>query len=56
MASASAMGHIAVWDLDERRLHSEIRDAHRGPISGMEFLPNEPLLITNSSDNSVKVS
>lgn len=55
MASASSMGHIAVWDLDKRRLHSEIRDAHCGPISGLKFLPNEPLLITNSSDNSIKV-
>ncbi|XP_015915378.1 WD repeat-containing protein 36 [Parasteatoda tepidariorum] len=55
MATASPMGHIAVWDLDKRRLHSEIRDAHRGCVSGMKFLPFEPLLITSSSDNSIKM-
>ena len=55
MASASAIGHIAIWDLDKRRLQSEIRDAHNGRISGLKFLSNEPLLITNSSDNSIKV-
>lgn len=55
MASSSTMGHIGVWDLDKKRLHSEIRDAHSGTIAGLKFLPNEPLLITNSSDNSIKV-
>ncbi|GBN46167.1 hypothetical protein AVEN_237430-1 [Araneus ventricosus] len=56
MASASTMGHIAVWDLEKKRLHSEIREAHKGGISGLKFLPNEPLLITSSSDNSIKSS
>ncbi|KAF8772052.1 WD repeat-containing protein 36-like [Argiope bruennichi] len=55
MASASTMGHIAVWDLEKKRLHSEIREAHRGCVSGLKFLPNEPLLITSSSDNSIKM-
>ncbi|XP_054708031.1 WD repeat-containing protein 36-like [Uloborus diversus] len=55
MASASTMGHVAVWDLEKKRLHSEIRDAHKGAISGMKFLPNEPLLVTNSCDNSIKM-
>ncbi|CAL1290506.1 unnamed protein product [Larinioides sclopetarius] len=55
MASTSTMGHIAVWDLEKKRLHSEIREAHKGGISGLKFLPNEPLLITSSSDNSIKI-
>lgn len=55
MASASTMGHIAVWDLEKKRLHSEIRDAHKGCVSGLKFLPKEPLLITSSNDNSIKV-
>lgn len=55
MASASAKGHIAIWDLEKRRLHSEIREAHNDYISGLKFLPNEPLLISNSADNSIKM-
>lgn len=55
MASSSTMGHIAVWDLEKKRFHSEIRNAHKGSISGMKFLPNEPLLITSSCDNSLKI-
>ncbi|GIY91432.1 WD repeat-containing protein 36 [Caerostris extrusa] len=55
MASSSVMGHIAIWDLEKKRLHSEIREAHKGCVSGMKFLPNEPLLITSSQDNSIKM-
>ncbi|KAG8197503.1 hypothetical protein JTE90_007241 [Oedothorax gibbosus] len=55
MASSSTKGHIAVWDLEKKRLHSEIRDAHKDGISGIQFLPKEPLLITNSKDNSIKM-
>ncbi|GFS88390.1 WD repeat-containing protein 36 [Nephila pilipes] len=55
MASSSTMGHIAMWDLEKKCLHSEIKEAHKSSISGMKFLPNQPLLITSSSDNSLKI-
>ncbi|KFM78655.1 WD repeat-containing protein 36, partial [Stegodyphus mimosarum] len=55
MATASTLGHVAVWDLEKKQLHSEIRDAHKGSVNGLKFLPNEPLLITSSSDNSIKI-
>lgn len=55
LTSASTVGHIAVWDLDKKKLCSQIRDAHQGSVTGMRFLPNEPLLVTSSPDNSLKV-
>ncbi|KIK59596.1 hypothetical protein GYMLUDRAFT_85896 [Collybiopsis luxurians FD-317 M1] len=55
MASASSLGHIAIWDLNEggRLLHM-VRGAHDGAISALEWVPGQPLLITSGEDNSVK--
>lgn len=36
-------GHFVVWDLEKRRMH-HVREAHRGPITHMAFVPKEPLL------------
>lgn len=55
MASASTLGHIAFWDLEKRQLGTVLHDAHEGTVSGMKFLPSEPLLVTNGPDNSLKV-
>lgn len=52
MASSSPLGHIAVWDLDHRRLGAVLRDAHNGTVSGMEFLTSQPVLVTSGPDNS----
>ena len=57
MATGSPLGHIAVWDLDERKLSSIQHDAHRGAVTGLQFIAEQPLLaiVTSSADNSVKV-
>ena len=55
MATSSTIGHIAVWSLDERRLVAMVRDAHNGSVGGMEFIQSQPLMITSSVDNSIKV-
>lgn len=55
LASGSTTGCIALWNLEERVLHSQISNAHQGPIAGIKFLQNEPLMVTNSVDNSLKV-
>ena len=52
VASASPIGHIAVWSLDHRRLGAVLRDAHNGSVCGMEFLSSQPLLVTSGPDNS----
>ena len=52
MATASPAGHVAVWDLDHRRLSTVIRHAHHGAVTGLQFLPGQPLLLTSSPDNA----
>lgn len=55
MASGSPIGHIGLWDLEEKKLNSQMRDAHTTAIAGLSFLQNEPLLITNGADNAIRV-
>jgi WD40 repeat protein len=56
MISGSSLGHIAVWNLEEKRLISQLRDAHMSTVSGMHTFHLEPLMVTNSNDNSLKVN
>ena len=56
MATGSSVGHIALWDLEEKKLRAQIRHAHASAVCGMKCLPSEPLMVTSSSDNSLKVS
>ena len=56
MASGSTAGHVTLWDLQKKQLHSTLRDCHNGNVSGMKFYQNQPLLITSGSDNCLKVS
>lgn len=55
VASSSPLGHIAIWDLDNRRLGAVIRDAHNGSAPGLYFLQSQPLLLTSGPDNSLKM-
>lgn len=55
MISGSNLGHMAVWNLEEKRLVAQLRDAHSGSVDGMHALQFEPLMVTSSGDNSIKV-
>lgn len=55
MVTGSEIGHIAVWNLEEKNLISQMRDAHHGPVLGLKCLLNEPLLVTSSPDNTLKM-
>lgn len=55
LVTGSELGHLMIWNLDTRRLSSQIRDAHAGSISNCQFLRNESMLVTSGSDNSLKV-
>ncbi|XP_073952328.1 WD repeat-containing protein 36 [Choristoneura fumiferana] len=55
MVTGSTKGHIVMWDLEERRVLSQIMKAHSGKIAGMQCLMSEPLMVTNSADNSLKL-
>ena len=55
MISGSALGHLAVWNLSTRRLVSQKENAHAGSITGLNCFANQPLLVTSSPDNSIRI-
>lgn len=56
LASASASGNIAFWDLNENgRLLHNLRGAHDRATTAIEWVPGQPLLVSSGEDNSVKV-
>jgi U3 small nucleolar RNA-associated protein 21 len=55
MISGSNLGHMAIWNLEEKRLVAQVREAHGAAVDGMQALQLEPLMVTSSGDNSVKV-
>ncbi|KAH9489302.1 WD repeat-containing protein 36 [Bulinus truncatus] len=55
MLTGSVAGHIALWDLENRKLHSYLKDAHYSSVTGLKCLPSEPLMVTSAADNSLKV-
>ena len=56
LASGGSSGVISIWNLEKRRLHSVIREAHDGSIVSLHFFANEPILMSSAADNSIKVS
>lgn len=54
MASGSLSGQIVFWNLEERKVVTQLH-AHSGAVSGLQCLSNEPLMVTSSVDNSVKL-
>jgi U3 small nucleolar RNA-associated protein 21 len=56
LAVASTSGHVALFDLaSENKLLHLVRNAHEGPVGGLEWVPGQPLMVTSGGDNSVKV-
>lgn len=55
MASGSVAGHIVFWNLEERKVTSQIINAHDGAVTSLHCFPNEPLMVSSSPDNSVKI-
>ncbi|KAM4049607.1 WD repeat-containing protein 36 [Anomaloglossus baeobatrachus] len=55
LAAGSPIGHIGLWDLQEKKLMSQMRDAHSTAIAGLTYVHGEPLLITNGADNAIRV-
>ncbi|KAK1276546.1 hypothetical protein QJS04_geneDACA004157 [Acorus gramineus] len=55
LASGDSSGVISIWDLEKRRLQSIIREAHDSSIISLHFLANEPVLMSSSADNSIKM-
>ncbi|KAF2297053.1 hypothetical protein GH714_016148 [Hevea brasiliensis] len=55
LASGGSSGVISIWNLEKRRLQSVIREAHDNSIISLHFFANEPVLMSASADNSIKM-
>ena len=56
LSIASTSGHVALFDLsNQMRLLHLVRNAHEGPVGGLEWVPGQPLMVTSAGDNSLKV-
>ncbi|KAK9049733.1 hypothetical protein SSX86_031298 [Deinandra increscens subsp. villosa] len=55
LASGGSSGVICIWNLEKRRLQSVIRDAHDSSVISLHFFANEPVLMSTSADNSIKM-
>jgi U3 small nucleolar RNA-associated protein 21 len=55
MLSGTGAGHILMWDLEKRENVGQLWNAHYGPVTGLQCLPSEPLMVSSSPDNSLKV-
>lgn len=55
LASGASSGQIAFWDLDQKRLLDLLIEAHSEAVSTLRYLDEEPLLISSSGDNSMKM-
>ncbi|WCJ34926.1 transducin family protein / WD-40 repeat family protein [Euphorbia peplus] len=55
LASGSSSGVISIWNLEKRKLQSVIREAHDNSILNLHFFANEPVLMSASVDNSIKI-
>ncbi|KAK7271798.1 hypothetical protein RJT34_27998 [Clitoria ternatea] len=55
LASGSSSGVISIWNLEKKRLQSVVREAHDSVITSLHFFANEPVLMSSSIDNSIKM-
>ncbi|KAJ4968592.1 hypothetical protein NE237_015293 [Protea cynaroides] len=55
LASGDSSGVISIWDLEKRKLQSVVREAHDNSIISLHFFANEPVLMSSSVDNSIKM-
>jgi U3 small nucleolar RNA-associated protein 21 len=55
LASGTEHGQINLWNLHKKRLESTIENAHDAKVIKLQFLANEPMLISLGSDNSIKM-
>lgn len=55
LVSGSSTGHLTIWNLEEKQVENQIKKAHCKTVAGACFLYNEPLLVSSSPDNTLKL-
>jgi U3 small nucleolar RNA-associated protein 21 len=54
LAVGGGAGGIAFWDLERRRLHAVLRDAHDAAVVALHWFPGEPRVMSSGADNALK--
>eukprot|EP00850_Spirogloea_muscicola_P011774 SM000074S21684 [mRNA] locus=s74:433316:440174:+ [translate_table: standard] len=55
LAAGTVSGMITVWHLEKRKLQTVVKDAHDAPVTSLHFFAGEPVLLSLSPDNSIKM-
>ncbi|PNF25274.1 hypothetical protein B7P43_G12585 [Cryptotermes secundus] len=55
LVSGSLSGHVVFWNLEEKKVMSQLLRAHNNAVTGLQCLQDEPVFVTSSSDNSLKM-
>ncbi|EGG12481.1 uncharacterized protein MELLADRAFT_32760 [Melampsora larici-populina 98AG31] len=56
LVTSSSQGHLAIWNMNQSgQLLHILREAHDSAVSGVQFLPGQPIMLTASGDNSIKL-
>ncbi|EFO97947.1 hypothetical protein CRE_15003 [Caenorhabditis remanei] len=55
MVTADQNGTIAVWDLEKQELIGKITGTHTNEINCLHFLAGEPIMLSASHDNSLRL-
>ena len=48
-------GEYTKFGLLEQEVTAHVEGAHQGPVNGIQTFPQEPMFVTSSVDNSLKV-
>lgn len=54
LAAGGGGGVITVWNLEERRLQTVLKDAHDASLLTLHFFPGEPLLMSSVSAHAAR--
>jgi len=55
LASSSSTGRLSIFDLNKRRVLHTLQTSSTSQPVNIAFLPNQPILLTTSKDNSIKL-
>jgi U3 small nucleolar RNA-associated protein 21 len=55
LASSSSTGRISIFDLNKRRIIHTVETSPTSQPVNLQFLPGQPILLTTSKDNSIKL-
>lgn len=55
LASSSPTGRISTFDLNKRRVIHTVETSHKSQPVNLQFLPGQPILLTTSKGNSLKL-